>query len=179
MKKLKYSLLIAVTFLFLSCSSTQSLQEYYVDNAENPNFISFDLPASLLNLEKADLTAEQKKAYTTLKKLNVLAFKKTMENVAEFTSEKAKVKAILKNEKYEELMKLNTPYGKGSIQFLGEDDAIDEVIIYGDNQDKGFMLVRVLGDDMNPANLMQLMQALEKANVDGKQLEGLMGFFNK
>ena len=179
MKKFKYNVLIAVTFLFIGCSSTQSLQEYYVDNSENPNFISFDLPASLLNLEKADLTVEQKKAYSSLKKLNVLAFKKTMENVAEFTNEKAKVKAILKNEKYEELMKLNTPYGKGSIQFLGEDDAIDEVIIYGDSQDKGFLLVRVLGDNMNPANLIQLMQALEKSNVDGKQLEGFMGFLKK
>jgi hypothetical protein len=31
---------------------------------------------------------------------------------------------------------------------------------------------------MNPANLMQLMKAMEKSNVDGKQLEGLLDFFN-
>jgi hypothetical protein len=178
MKKIKFSIVIAFVMLFFSCSSTQSLQEYYVDNSENPNFISFDLPASLLNLDAAALTQEQKNAYTSLKKLNVLAFKKTMDNAAAYVTEKANVKAILKNEKYQELMKLNTSYGKGSIKFLGDDDAIDEVIIYGDSDDKGFMLIRVLGDNMNPANLMQLMKAMEKSNVDGKQLEGLLDFFN-
>ena len=177
MKNVKYSFVLAFVMLFFGCSSTQSLQEYYVDNSENPNFISFDLPASLLNLEKADLTADQQKAYASLKKLNVLAFKKTMNNVAEFTAEKANVKAILKNEKYQELMKLNTSFGRGSIKFLGDDDAIDEVIIYGDSDDKGFVLVRVLGDNMNPANLMQIMKVLEKSDINGEQLKGLGEFF--
>ena len=177
MKNVKYSFVMAFVMLFIGCSSTQSLQEYYVDNSENPNFISFDLPASLLNLEKTDLTAEQKKAYSSLKKLNVLAFKKTMDNAASFISEKANVKAILKNDKYQELMKLNTSYGRGSIKFLGDDDAIDEVIIYGDSDDKGFVLVRVLGDNMNPANLMKLMKVLEKSDINGEQLKGLGEFF--
>ncbi|AIZ43282.1 DUF4252 domain-containing protein [Cellulophaga baltica] len=178
MKNVKFSLVIAWVLLFFSCSSTQSLQEYYVDNAENPNFLSFDLPASLLNIDQVELTPEQKKAYASLKKLNVLAFKKTLDNAASYVTEKAKVKAILKNDKYQELMKLNTSYGKGSIKFLGDDDAIDEVIIYGDTDDKGFVLVRVLGDNMNPANLMQLIKAMEKSNFDGKQLEGLLDVFN-
>tara|TARA_R110002050_G_scaffold100580_2_gene208234 strand:+ start:21855 stop:22394 length:540 start_codon:yes stop_codon:yes gene_type:complete len=177
MKKIIYSVIAIGTMVLSSCSSTQSLQEYYVDNSENPNFISFDLPASLLNLEKADLTPEQKTAYESLKKLNVLAFKKTMDNVADYTSEKANIKAILKNEKYQELMKVNTSYGKGTIRYLGDDDAIDEVIVYGDSDDKGFVVVRVLGDDMNPAHLMKLIQAIEKSDFNGEQLKGLGDFF--
>lgn len=173
MKKIIYCIVIASTMIVSSCSSTKSLQEYYVDNSENPNFISFDLPASLLNLEKADLTPEQKTAYESLKKLNVLAFQKTMDNVAAFTSEKANIKAILKNEKYQELMKINTSYGKGTIRYLGDEDAIDEVIVYGDSDDKGFIVVRVLGDNMNPAYLMKLVQAIEKSDFNGDQLKGL------
>lgn len=173
MKRISYSIVIAFTLVLSGCSSTQSLQEYYVDNSENENFISFDLPASLLNLEKADLTSEQKTAYESLKKLNVLAFKKTMDNAAAFTSEKANLKAILKNEKYQELMKVNTSYGKGTIRYLGNEDAIDEVIVYGDNDDKGFIVVRVLGDHMNPAHIMNLIQALEKSDFNSNQLEGL------
>ena len=61
---------------FMSCSSTQSLQEYFVDNAENPDFLSIDLPVNMLNMDKADLTAEQKEALASLTKLNVIAFKK-------------------------------------------------------------------------------------------------------
>jgi hypothetical protein len=157
--------------LFTACSTTQSLQEYYVDNSENPNFLSVDLPVSLLNMEKATLTDDQRDALNSLRKLNILAFKKTGQNIAEFQKEKSVVQAILKNDKFTELMKMNTSYGKASVKYLGEDDAIDEVIIYGDNDDKGFMLVRVLGKDMNPAKLVQFIQALEKSDYKGEGLE--------
>src|SRR5690554_6202683 len=133
---------LVVLCIFVSCSPTQSLQEYYVDNAENPNFLSVDLPVSLLNMDKVSLTEDQRDALKSLKKLNILTFKKTDGNVAEFQKERSDVKAILKNEKFTELMKMNTSYGKGSVKYMGEDDAIDEVIIYGDNDEKGFLLVR-------------------------------------
>ncbi len=161
-----------------ACSSTQSLQEYYVDSAENPNFLSVDLPVSLLNLEKADLTNEEREALESLRKLNVLAFKKSGSNESAFKEEKTKVKAILRNDKFTELMKVNTQYGKATIRYLGDEDAIDEVVIYGDSDDKGFMLVRVLGDDMNPAHLVQFIKAVEKSDYDGEGL-GQIGDFLK
>ncbi|MGY8916183.1 MAG: DUF4252 domain-containing protein, partial [Flavobacteriales bacterium] len=48
--------------LLTACSSNQSLQEYYVDNSDNPNFISIDIPASILNLDKAELSSDEKEA---------------------------------------------------------------------------------------------------------------------
>ena len=165
--------------IFLSaCSSTQSLQEYYVDSTENPNFISVDVPTSVLNLEEADLTDGQRQALNSLKKLNLLAFRKTTENAEEFKIENAKVKAILKNDEFKELMKLNSQYGKGVIKYLGDEDAIDEVIIYGSSNEKGFALIRVLGDDMNPAHIVQLMQAIQKSDYRGEGL-GEIGEFLK
>lgn len=178
MKRFISSLSLVVMLVLASCSSTQSLQEYYIDNSENPNFLSVDLPVSLLNLEKADLNEAQKEALNSLKKLNVLAFKKTEANGADFELEKANVKAILKNEKFIDLMKLNTSYGKGVIKYLGNDEEIDEVIIYGDNKDKGFMLIRVLGNKMNPANLVQFIQAIQKSDYKGEGL-GEIGDFLK
>ena len=50
---------------------------------------------------------------------------------------------------------------------------VDEVVIYGDNDEKGFMLVRVLGENMNPAKIAQLMQALQKSDYKGEGLEQL------
>ena len=174
---LKYS--VAVSVIILSaCSATQSLQEYYVDNAENPNFISLDVPTSILNLEKADLSEVQREALRSLRKLNLLAFKKTTENVAEYTTEKAKVNSILKDKEYVELMKLNSKYGKGVIKYLGDEDAIDEVIIFGNSDDKGFALIRVLGNDMNPAHIVQLLQAIQKSDYNGESL-GEIGKFLK
>ena len=178
MKNIINSLLAVMMLVMASCSSTQSLQEYYVDNSENPNFLSIDLPVSLLNMEKADLNAEQREALNSLKKMNVLAFKKTDTNTIEFEAEKTTVKAILKNEKFIDLMKLNTSYGKGVIKYMGDDEMIDEVIIYGDNDEKGFMLIRVLGNNMKPANLVKFMQAIQKSDYKGEGL-GEIGDFIK
>lgn len=169
MRYVKLCTVLFFTLMIGSCSSEQSLQEYFVSNAENPNFISFDVPASLLNLEKVELTQDQKEAVSSLKKLNVLAFTKNDANTAEFEAEKQKVKAILKNAAYSELMTMNTSFGKATIQVKGDDDTLDELIIYGNNTDKGFVLIRVLGDNMNPASLMQAIQAMQNSdmNIDG------------
>jgi len=178
MKNIINSLSVVMILVLASCSSTQSLQEYYVDNSENPNFLSVDLPVSLLNMEKTDLNAEQRDALNSLKKMNVLAFKKTDANTVEFEAEKTTVKAILKNEKFIDLMKLNTSYGKGVIKYMGNDEMIDEVIIYGDNDEKGFMLIRLLGNNMKPANLVQFIQAIQKSDYKGEGL-GEIGDFLK
>lgn len=175
MKKIALVFIAAATIL--ACSSTQSLQEYYVDNAENPNFLSFDVPASLMNLEKIEMSETQKEALRSLKKLNILAFRKTELNGAEYTVEKEHVNAILKNSKYTELMKMNTEFGKATVKFLGDDDAIDEVIIYGNNDDKGFALVRVLGNDMNPAHMAQLLEVVQKSDFKGEGLDKLGDLF--
>ncbi|WP_445382458.1 DUF4252 domain-containing protein [Robiginitalea sp. IMCC43444] len=164
-----------ILLLALGCSSTQSLQEYYVDNAENPNFRSLDVPANILKLDQMNLSEQEQKALGSFRKLNILAFMKTTENEAAFQEESAKVKAILKQPAYKELMKLNSKYGKGVIKYLGEGDAIDEVIIYGNSSENGFALIRVLGRDMNPAYIVQLMQSIESSDLKGEGFSELTG----
>ncbi|MEM1257215.1 MAG: DUF4252 domain-containing protein [Bacteroidota bacterium] len=178
MKNILKGLSIIIMVFLASCASQQSLQEYYVDNKENPNFISLDIPASILKMDEVDLTEDQKEAVESLRKFNLLAFKKTSENATEYKLEKAKVKEILKNEDFIELMKINSSYGKGVIKYLGEDNAIDEVIIYGDSKEQGFALVRVLGKNMNPSHIMQIMQAIQKSDYKGEGL-GDIGKFLK
>ncbi len=178
MKTMIRTFVLATIILLSSCASQQSLQEYYVDNQENPNFIALDIPASILQMEEVELSDVQKEAVESLRKFNLLAFRKTSENVSEYKAEKAKVKEILKNEDFVELMKINSSYGKGVIKYLGEDDAIDEVIIYGDNKDQGFALIRVLGKDMNPGHVIHLMQAIQKSDYKGEGL-GEIGKFLK
>lgn len=178
MKNIVKGILVMGVVLLASCSSRQSLQEYYVNNSENPNFIVVDVPASILKMDAVDLTPTQKEAVESLRKFNLLAFKKNSGNAAEFEVERNKVREILKNGDFVELMKINSKYGKGVVKYLGEEDAIDEVIIYGDSDDKGFALVRVLGKDMNPAHIIQLMQAIQKSDYKGEGL-GEIGEFLK
>ena len=176
MKHITKVILLGAAVLLASCASQQSLQEYYVDNSENPNFIALDIPASILKMDQVELSDTQRTAVASLRKFNVLAFRKTAENATEYKAEKAKVKEILKNDDFVEIMKINSKEGKGVVKYLGEADAIDEVIIYGDSSDKGFALVRVLGKDMNPAHIMALMEAIQKSDYKGEGL-GEIGDF--
>lgn len=178
MKKILTVFSVMSLLFFIACSSTQSLQEYYVNNSENPNFIALDVPTSMLNLENQDLSESQQEALQSLRKLNLLAFKKTNENGAEYEVEKSKVKAILKNDDFVELMKLNSQYGKGVVKYVGDEDAIDEVIIYGSSDDKGFAIIRVLGKNMNPGHIIQLMNAIQSSDFNGEGL-GEIGEFLK
>ncbi len=179
MKNIYKLFTVLILIILTACSSKQSLQKYYVDSSENSNFLSFDVPASILNLEETELTPTQKEAVASLRKLNILAFKKNTNNAAEYEVEKTKVNAILRNSEYTELMKMNTEYGKATVKYLGDDTAIDEVVIYGNSDDKGFALIRVLGDDMNPAHLVQLLQAIQKSDFKGEGLEKIGELFKE
>lgn len=167
-----------VIITLVSCSSGASLQEYYVDSSENPNFISLDVPASILNLQEAELDETQREAFESLRKLNVLAFKINDSNYSEYEVEKAKVNAILKGNQFVELMKINSKYGKGVVKYIGDEDAIDEVILYGSSDDKGFAIIRVLGNDMNPSQLVKLVKVIQNAEYDSSNL-GEIGEFLK
>ncbi len=157
----------------VSCSSEASLQKYYIDSQENKNFISLDVPASVLKL-KENVTPEEKEALASLKKFNVLAFKKDGSNDAEYTQEKQKVKTILKNPKFKELMRIKDKGRNIVIKYEGDDTTMDEVIVYASDKTQGFALVRVLGDNMDPAKIMKLANSIRDVDSDGfKQLEGL------
>ncbi|QLE02263.1 DUF4252 domain-containing protein [Galbibacter sp. BG1] len=172
-----------IAFLFLAVSVANcgdrkpSLQEYFVTKGENPNFISLDIPSSILDVNKTSLDTKQKEAYQSVKKLNVLAFKLNDDNKAAYEAEKTTVQDILKNEKYEDLMIVNSGKNKGVVKYLGDDDSIDEVILFGSDDEHGFALVRVLGNKMKPENMVTLVEAVEKGAIGtgglGKQLEGI------
>ena len=162
-----------------SCNQNPSLQSYYVDSAPSPGFTSFDVPASTINIEGLDLTKEQLEAYESIEKLNLLTFMKSASNQEDYEVEMAKVKTILKDPKYEELMRGgNSTDGKFVVKCIGGDgNDVDEFILFGNANEQGFALVRVIGDNMNFGKIMELASVLQDANVDQGQLEELTKFF--
>ncbi len=166
-----------VAFLMISCDTNPSLQRYYVESKENNEFISIDLPSSILQLKDDDVSEEIKNTLATIKKVNFLALQLNDTNKELYISEKQKVKNILKNPKYKQLVRMNL--GKTSIlvNFLGEEDTIDEVIVFASDNKKGFAIVRVLGENMNPANILKLTQEI-KTDGDSEQLKQLGGLLS-
>lgn len=164
---------ILVLLTLLSCNSEPSLQKYFVENTDNKDFIALDVSPNILNLEKTKLSTEQNDALKSFDKMNVLAFKANAKNQAQFEIERAKVKAILKNPKYQELMKFGSGKDGASISYVGTDENIEEFVVFANRKENGFAVVRVLGKNMNPNNIMTLMSVLQKSKIDMEQLKPL------
>lgn len=166
----------ALALLTIACETNPSLQKYIVDSKENNEFISIDLPSSIIQLKDTDVSEEVKNTLKTIQKVNFLALQINETNQELYTAEKEKVKEILKNPKFKQLVRMNTGSGNISVNYLGDEDAIDEVVIFGSDNKRGFALVRVIGENMNPAEIFSLAQEIK---LDGdsqqfKQLEGLL-----
>lgn len=165
------ALLVLVTLV--SCNSEPSLQKYFVQNTDNKDFIALDVSPTILNLEKAKLSAEQNEALKSFDKMNILAFKANDKNQAQFETERAKVKAILKDPKYQQLMTFGSGKDGASISYVGTDENIEEFVVFANRKETGFAVVRVLGKNMNPNNIMTLMTVLKQSNIDMEQLKPL------
>lgn len=170
-------LIVTVIIVTSACETNPSLQKYYVDSKENSEFISIDLPSSILQLKDTDASKDVKNTLKTIKKVNFLALQLNDTNKELFNSEKQKVKTILKNPKYKQLIRMNIGSGNITVNYLGKEDAIDEVVIFGSDSEKGFALVRVLGNNMNPSDILKLTQEI-KMDDDSGQLKQLGNLFS-
>lgn len=72
-------------------------------------------------------------------------------------------------------MKVNSGTDIASVSFVGSEDNIKEFIFYAKRDENGFAVVRVLGEDMNPNNIMNLMSVLKESKIDLEQLKPLEG----
>lgn len=176
-KNIVASLLITAT-LFSCGYGGETLQGYYVVNQEAPNFISVDIPVSFVSIEKAKLTDVQREAYESIDKLNMLGYRKSDDNIEEYKAELAKVQTILKDERYQELFRGgNSTDGRIIVKYIGTDTTIDELIIFGAMSDAGFGIIRVLGDNMEPAKIMKLGEVVDQLSSDENSVEDFMQFF--
>jgi hypothetical protein len=176
--KIKYiGFAFIISLILVSCKKSQSLQEYYVDSQSSSNFIAIDIPSSFLSLKNDDATKEVKATLNSVKKINFLGFQKSEENKVEYAEEQLKVKKILKNSKYKELIRFDNENKSMQVTYLGEDNAIDEVLFFGSDTDLGFALIRILGNKMNPSKMMALAAEINvnDKNVAIEQITSFLG----
>jgi len=178
MKKINIYLtsVLVVLMVLISCKGEPSLQKYYVDNQDNDNFISLDVSASMVDLGDS-VSDETKETMQTIKKLNVLAFKLTDGNKEAFASELKKVKSILKNDRYNELIRMKHKNAHIMVKFLGKDDAVNEFILFASDNNKGFALARVLGNQMDPEKIIKMSKDLKNIDTDGQAFSKIKGLF--
>lgn len=173
MKNLSIYVAGAFSLLLVSCHSEPSLQKYFVENSERKDFIALDISPSVLNVDKSKLTAAQTKALGSFDKMNILAFKRNDKNAMKFETERSKVNAILKVEKYQQLMRFGSGKDGAVISFVGTDEHIEEFVVYANNSESGFAIVRVLGKDMNPTDIMNMISLIKDSKLNLEQLKPL------
>lgn len=177
-EQMKKIIVIFTGILLMGCASDPSLQKYFVEKSESSDFIVLDLASSIIKTDKMSLTSEQKNALDSFDKLNILAFQKDSLNEAKFKEEKKKVKDILKNNEYQELMRFGNGSNGGAVYFVGKEDNIEEMVLFASGSETGFVVTRVLGDEMNPSKMLNLVDVIRKADLDLEQLKPLKEAFS-
>lgn len=179
MKAVLFLTALLGSLFFGSCNSEPTLQKYFVENTENKDFIAVDISSNILDVDKTKLTVAQSEALHSFEKINVLAFKLNDKNKPKFETERAKVGLILKNPKYQQLMKFGSGKQGASVSYVGTDDHINEFVFFANKNDAGFAVVRVLGKDMNPTNIMNMISVLKESKIDLEQLKPLQELIKK
>jgi phage repressor protein C with HTH and peptisase S24 domain len=118
-------------------------------------------------------------ALKSFEKMNILAFRTDSTNSVGYEEEIKEVKTILKDESYQQLMKAGSGNDGAAIYFVGDDDEhIEEFVVLVGKKENGFAVVRVLGNDMNPTHIMNMLSLLQKSQVNLDQLKPLQQLMN-
>lgn len=168
----KYLAAASLIFTLFACSNP-SLQKYYVEKQNDSDFISLDVSSSLFVRENNLTDKEQKEALKSIKKLNILALPAKDGNTEKYQEEKEKVASILEDKKYKTLITYGSNTSSAVLKYIGEETAIDEFVVFANDDERGLALFRVLGKDMNPARIMELITSLDNDSFDFSFLKNI------
>ena len=170
------SVLVLILSVLVSCND-KSLQKYLVEKQDDSKFVKVDLAASLLEGKNSDFTEEEKEILSTIKKVNVVAYPIKLGDTVDYIAERKELESILKQEQYKELTRIKGENWNATLKYTGEEDAIDEVIVYANDNDRGFALFRLLGENMRPDQILKLMDSAERGDLDLSKFTGLGEIF--
>ena len=170
-----FSLLLLV-LMITSCKNEKSLQGYLVESQEKTGFITVDIPTSFLQLKSDDVSDDVKATLKSIRKVNVVALP-IKGNEAAYEVEKATLKELFKDNKdYKSLMSMKAKGMHVNLYYTGDTDSIDEVIAFGYGKEAGVGVARLLGENMNPAKIIEMMNNV-KIDGDNVNLEQFSAIF--
>ena len=174
------SLGILLAAALVSCNEEPTLQSYFVDKQEDNRFVKFDVASSLITEDSDILNEEQKEIMRSVRKLNIMAYpiKQGDSLKTEYTQEKQTVIDLLAREEYQTLITFGSPTQGASLKFVGETDAIDELVIFASDEERGFAIFRLTGNDMDPEKFVNMMKSIETGDLDVAQMPGVGDLFN-
>lgn len=159
---------ICLCAIVITSCQTNSLQSYLVDHKSDENFISVDFSLKTFVDNFDELDAKQKEVFEDVNKINLLAFKKNGSNDLAFTQKRQQLLEILSNEFTEtQLMSVNIDDNQMQMFADNVDEQVKEIVVFASHKDKGFLIARLLGDDLNPKNFIELAKMSGNMDFDG------------
>ena len=153
--------LAVLASLLFSCKNNLSLQQFIVEQQEKQDILSFELSSSLLTATQDLQSDADLETLKSVKKITVLAYQLKDTESEKYVDEVQHVNKILKQDKYAELLS----YGKGEqaakVYLLDTGNIIDEFIVFANDSELGWLLVRILGDNMKPEKIIPLLQKID------------------
>ena len=160
--KISFSLVFSF-FLLAGCSDKMSLEEYLVKNGKDKRFTAVNLSSDVF-LSGANLSTEEREKISSIRKVNFLAFKKDSTKTG-YQSSKAQLEKILTSKEFKNLISYNNPDAQVRLQYTGNEVSIDKLIVFAESEERGFMVARLLGNDMKPKDFYNLATMMNKLNL--------------
>lgn len=173
----KYFMAVILALVALTSCSEKSLQKYLVEKQDDDKFVKMDLATSLLEGKNSNFTQEEKGILKTIKKVNVVAYPIKEGDTADFEKERKVLSDILDQDKYKELTRIKSNDWNATLKYTGEEDAIDEIIVFASDNNRGFAVFRLLGENMRPDQMIKLMESAERGDMDLSKLSGFGEIF--
>ncbi len=177
MASAKYFTFFILAALALTSCNNKSLQKYLVEKQDDDKFVKMDVAASLLQGRNSNFSQEEKDILNTIKKVNVVAYPITDNDTVDYEKERQELKNILDQDEYKELTRFKSNEWSATLKYTGEEDAIDEVIIFASDDNRGFAVFRVLGENMRPDQMLKLVNSAERGDLDVSKFEGFGEIF--
>ncbi len=153
-------------FLIMSCDNEYTLQKYFVDHQNDTDFVSVDVPSSLLNKDGMNLNAEEQEALNSIHKVNLLILPFKEEKKDKFEKERTDIAKILSTETYETLIRFGSNDTKIAVKSIAKDENVNEIIVFVTDFTKGLGVVRILGDNMRSEKIVKLVRSAEEGRLD-------------
>ena len=161
----------------MACNSKSTLQSYFVDHQESAAFISVDLPIDFLKIDSKEINQRQINAIESIDKLNMLGYSIKSGQKEVYSAEIAVLTKLLQDVKYNELISFgNSNEGRVHIYYVGDNSSIDEFVVFTTSIDIGFAVIRVLGNEMNLSEIMQLGPIIDKSVSESLNVDDFFDF---
>lgn len=168
---MRFLILLGFLVVITACQQ-KSVQQYIVKNSENPDFISMNInPKDFLK----NHPLEKEHILNIIERVNLLLFNKN--DSVQFKKEYGEIAAILKDEKYQDLIRTSNRDIKFQVDYVGTEENIKEVIILIRQRKEKMALLRILSNGLNVTQLSKISTSLGENSVDKEGLTNMLENF--